>query len=186
MQAQTPFISPAALQFPLQELEQIESTIHAMTDLLTTLQDRHNRLISRLDQITSPAPMALQKLVTRGLAYRGTFTPHGSCIAIYVDLLRRLWTDFPAHRDAMAQAMAANGRIRTYVAKTPVELFPGCSVVWARRYSRPLVDDWHVDTNLNPNSMIKILRAAVTRAGLHWGKDVSAYWRATFVPVANA
>ena len=175
----------AARQFPLQELEQIETAIEASERLLATLHGRHEALIEELDHLTRPqvAPaVPKRQTIGPGLEYRGTMALHWNYIDIHMDLLRRLWTDFPERREAIAAAMGLHGTTRTYVAKTREELFPGQSAAWAVRYSRALVEGWYVDTNLNRERMRRILPAAVRAAGLAWGQDVKAYWRAT--PVA--
>lgn len=104
-------------------------------------------------------------------------------IDIHAVLLRRLWTDFPERCEAMAAAMGVHGTTRAYVARTREELFPGHAPAWATRYSRTLVDGRYLDTNLGRERMRRILPAAVQAAGLAWGQDVKAHWRAT--PVAS-
>ncbi len=170
----------AQLQFPIQELEQVESAIQASQQWLATLEGRRNTLTAELELITRPRPLATKpttKTVGPGLEYQGAMYMHWNYIDIYFDLLRRLWTEFPEHRDAMAKAMGRHGTTRVYVAKTRAELFPDRPIAWALRYSRPLVDGWCLDTNLNRERMSRILPAAVAVAGLKWGRDVKAYWR---------
>jgi len=72
--------------------------------------------------------------------------------------MRRLWTEFPEQRDTMAKAAARNARLRSYVARTPEELFQGHPAGWSRRHSRLLVQGWFLDTNMNPAQMQAILR----------------------------
>lgn len=167
--------------FPIRELEQIESAIQASQTWLATLQQRRDALTSELERITRPQP-ALPKPATRtigpGLEYRGAVTTHWNYIDIHIDLLRRLWTEFPEQREAMARAVGMYGTTRAYVAKSRAELFPGQSSAFVQRYSRTLVDGWFVDTNLNKERMRRILPAAVAAAGLKWGQEVKAYWRA--------
>lgn len=173
-------------QFSIQELEQIEAAIQASQRWLNTLQGRREALTAELERLTRPlvAPIKpAMKLIGPGLEYLGKLTRHWSFIDIHVDLLRRLWTEYPEHRDAMALAMGTCGNTRTYVARTLEELFPCQPVSWAQRYSRQLVEGWYVDTNLNRERMRRILPAAVRAAGLKWGHDVKAYWRATHVAV---
>lgn len=180
MQTQsTPNAQP---QFPMQELEQIESAIQASRQWIATLECRRETLTAELDRITRPQPVipgAPKKTIGPGLEYRGSVFTHWHYIDIHTDLLRRLWTDFPDHREAMAKAMGCYGTTRTYVATTLAELFPARSTAWAQRHSRVLVEGWYVDVNLNPERMRRILPAAVKAAGLKWGKDVKIYWRAT-------
>ncbi len=169
-------------QFPMQELEQIESAIQASRHWIATLEGRREALTAELERLTRPQPMvakALMKTIGLGFEYRGAMSVRRNYIDIHIDLLHQLWTEFPDHRVAMAKAMGCYGTTRTYVAKTLAELFPARSTAWAQRYSRTLVDGWYVDVNLNPERMRRILPAAVKAAGLKWGKDVKIYWRAT-------
>lgn len=167
-------------QFPMQELEQIESVIEALRQCLATLENRRETLT--LERVTRPQPVIAKapiKMIGPGLEYRGAMFVHWNYIDIHIDLLRRLWSEFPDLREAMAQAMGCYGTTRAYVAKTRSELFPGQPTAWTQRYSRTLVDGWYLDTNLNRERMRRILPAAVKAAGLIWGKDVKIYWRRT-------
>ncbi len=173
-------------QFPIQELEQIEAAIQTSQRWLTTLQGRRDALTAELEKITRPqaTPIKLaMKTIGPSLEYLGRMTHHWNYIDIHIDLLRRLWIEYPEHREAMEQAMGLHGNTRAYVARTREGLFPGQPLPWAQRYSRQLVDGWYVDTNLNRERMRRILPAAVRAAGLKWGQDVKAYWRATQVAV---
>lgn len=167
--------------FPLQELEQIETAIEASERLLLTLHGRHETLLSELDSLTRPEAVVTRarKTVGPGFGYRGAMVARWSHIDIHTDLLRRLWTDFPERRKAMAAAMGLHGTTRAYVARTREELFPCHAPAWAMRYSRMLVNGWYLDTNLGSERMRRILPAAVRAACLAWGQDVKAYWRAT-------
>ena len=91
--------------------------------------------------------------------------------------MRRLWTEFPAHRDAMAKSARRNGRSRSYVPRTPDDLFRDRSAEWSRQHSCLLVDGWFIDTDMNSKQMWTILRSVVAAAGLEWGKDVKVVWR---------
>ena len=169
-------------QFLMQELEQIESAIRASQKWFTTLQDRREALTAKLEHIKPPQPVPprlVTKTIRRGFEYRGIVYEHWNYIDIHIDLLRRSWTDFSDRREAMARAMGSCGRKRTYVAKTPVELFLGQPLAFANKHSRTLVDDWYVDTNLNPNLMRRILPDAVAAAGLSLGRDVKINWKRT-------
>jgi len=145
MQAQpTPNAQP---QFPIQELEQIESAIQTSQRWIATLQGRRDVLTAELDRLTRPLPAAArapqQRTIGPGLEFRGVVTKHWNYIDIHIDLLRRLWTEFPDKRETMAQAMGRYGATRAYVAKSHAELFPGQSATWAQPYSRPLVHSWY-------------------------------------------
>jgi len=171
--------------FPINELDQIEAAIVASQQCLIILQSRRDALTFELEKITRPqvVPVKPSRRIGPGLEYLGRMTPHWNYIDIYVELLRRLWTDYPGLREAMAQAVSSYGNTRSYVARTPEALFPCQPLTWALRHSRPLVDGWYLDTNLNLERMRRILPAAVRTAGLKWGTDVKAYWRATVVSV---
>jgi hypothetical protein len=175
-------------RFPIQELEQIESAIQTSLVWLETLKGRREALTSELERITRPQPVITRtptKTIGPGLEYQGEVSTHWNYIDIHIDLLRRLWTNFPDRREAMAKAMSRYGTTRTYVAKTLTDLFPGQPTLWAQRYSRTLVDGWYVDTNLNRERMRRILPAAVGVAGLKWGEDVKIYWRRTQITGGN-
>lgn len=170
--------------FPLSELEQIEAAIGSAQNWLTTLQSRRDALIAELDRITRPSVLAAfteSKTIGPGIKYRGSVYRHWNYIDIHIALLTMLWTDFPDQREAMATSIARCGNSRTYISKTRDALFPGQSRSFAERHSRPLVDGWYIDTNLNRERMCRILPAAVRGAGLSWGEDVRVYWRATKV-----
>jgi hypothetical protein len=175
-------------QFPMHELEQIDTLLKALSQWETTLEERRTFLFAELDRITQPPPAPLRlvtKMIRRGFEYRGILYEHQYCIGIHIGLLRCLWTDFPNRREAMAQEMGRDSRIRPYVTKTLADLFPGQTQVFSRRNGRPLVDDWYVDKNLNPRQMRAILLAAVTAAGLKLGNEVKIYWRQTQVSVSG-
>lgn len=167
-------------QFLMQELEQIESAIQASQKWFATLEGRREALTAELEHITRPQPVSPRvpvKTIRHGFEYRGRVYEHRYSIDIYIDLLRRLWTEFPDYREAMVQAMGSRARKRTYVAKTPAELFPGQPLAFANKHSRKLVDNWYIDTNLSSNQIGTIMLAAVAAAGLSLGKDVKIYWQ---------
>lgn len=182
---QIPSTPKAQPQFPMEELEQIKSAIQVSCQYLATLEARHETLILELERLTRPQGViakASMRKIGPGFEYRGEMFKRWNYIDIHIDLLRRLWTEFPDRREIMAKAISHFGRTRTYVAKTRTELFPGKSPFWAQQHSRTLMDDWYVDTNLNPERMRRILQAAVKAAGLKWGEEVKVYWRATPIP----
>ena len=111
------------------------------------------------------------------MMYKGVWFSNKKFIDIHKDLLRKLWTDFPERRCAMAQAMGRFGTSRTYVAASITDLFPFATVRWARKFSCRLVDEWYLDTNLNPERIQRILPAAIAAAGLKLGQDVKIKWR---------
>ena len=183
---QTELTSQPRFSMPIQELEQVEAAIEISQHWLNTLQGRREALMSELEMLTRPtvAPVKpTMKTIGPGLEYSGEMTHRWYYIDIHVELLRRLWTEYPERRDAMAKAVGLHGTTRAYVARSLDELFPGQALHWAQRYSRQLVEGWYVDTNLNRERMRRILPAAVRAAGLRWGEEVKVYWRATKVAV---
>lgn len=174
--------------FPIHELEQIESTIAAAVKCLRAMHERRDTLIDELERVTRPAPLLPEPRrieIGPGYDYRGTLTRRWAAIDIYLDLLRRLWIDFPERRKEMAAAMGARGATRTYVATTRAGLFPQRHLGWAMQHSRPLVEGWYADTNLSRERMRVLLPAAVAAAGLKWRQDVKVYWARTVLPVAD-
>lgn len=100
-------------KFPIQELEQIESIIQLFSQWYATLEGRRAVLLAQLELITRPqlvTPRLVTKTIRRGFEYPGIVYEHRNCIDIHIDLLRRLWTDFPVRRKAMARAMGSCGR----------------------------------------------------------------------------
>jgi hypothetical protein len=181
MQALNSHSAGPAFQFPIEELESIESIIVKSRQWLETLEHRRSMLTSELDRITSPAPKldvpTHAKPLGMGLMYKGEWIADRKYIDIHVGLLRKLWVDFPDRRCDMARAMGRFGTSRSYVATSIADLFPHARPSWARRFSRRLVDEWYVDTNLNPERMQKILPAAIEVSGLKFGVDVAINWR---------
>lgn len=176
----TTFLSPVA-QFPITELDEIESAIRSSAQWLATLHRRRENLMCELDQITRPEKPVIQAVRSfrgPGFEYRGEWFRHWAYIDIHVGLLRKLWNDFPERQEAMASAMGRYGYSRNYVATSVEHLFTGMPEHKAKKFSRRLIDGWYVDSNINLERMRRILPAAVTSAGLKIGEDVQIYWRA--------
>jgi len=170
----------------LQELEETESAIAACRKLLSTLQHRHDALTIELERITMPSTVPAKlnsQIFAPALEYRGTVTTHWNYIDVYLDLLRRLWIEFPDRREQMARRVGMYGTMRAYIAKSQAELFPGQPIAFAYRHSRMLVEGWYADTNINVERMRRILPAAVAVVDLKWGEDVKAWWRAQRAPI---
>lgn len=173
-------VDERCVQFPIAAYDALERELHAARQRLNERERRFTALTEQLEQITRSVP-PVQVISTerrrRGFEFFGTFFPAASCIAIHFAVLRLLWTKYPELRDGMACAAARNSRSRTYIARSPEALYHGKSAHWARRHSRPLVDGWVIDTNMNPAQMEAILRAVLAAAGLKWGKDVKVMWQ---------
>lgn len=170
--------------FSLQELDQVEAALLACDKLSTTLRARHLLLIEELDRLTAPPcgrPVIRPKVIGRGYDYQGAYFPCNSSIDIYSKLLKQLWDDFPGHRETMAVAIAGRGNSRKYVARSPNELFTNRQHDWIARYSRLLVDDWYLDTNLNDKQKLHILVSATKAVGLRWDCNIKVRWRPQLV-----
>jgi hypothetical protein len=167
-------------RFPINAYDALEREVSSTRERLKVLEPRYAAMTEQLDRVTSPVSRVQPEPLTirrRGFEFRGQFVAQWSCIGIHWALMRRLWTEFPQHRDVMAKAACRNGRSRSYVARTPENLFRDRSAEWSRQHSCLLVDGWFIDTNMNPKQMRTILRSVVPAAGLEWGKDVKVAWR---------
>jgi hypothetical protein len=167
--------------FPLQELDQVEAALRACENLCSTLRERQHLLVAELDRLTSPQHVPLSsrpKIVNRGYEYRGAFFPCWTSIDIYSNLLRNLWTDFPARREAMVAAISSCGTSRNYIARSHQDLFLNRPPEWTARHSRLLIDGWYLDTNLSNAQKRQILRKAAEAVSLCWDDDIKVYWRA--------
>jgi hypothetical protein len=181
MQALNIQTTKPTFHFPMEELENIESIIAKTRPWLDELERRKSILTSKLDLITRPTPQKTEtneaKHTGTGFLYKGEWIPTRKYIDIHVDLLRKLWIEYPELRCDMAKAMGRFGTTRNYVATSLDTLFPYAKTRWARKYSRRLIDEWLVDTNLNPERMQKILPAAIEVSGLKLNVDVTINWR---------
>jgi hypothetical protein len=167
-------------QFPMSDYDALEREVSSMRERLKALEPRYVAMTEHLDRITAPGSRiqpGSARIPRRGFEFCGQFFPERSCIGIHFALMRRLWTEFSGQRNAMLEAAQRNGRSRSYVARSPEELFRDRPATWARRHSRLLADGWFIDTNMNPQQMQTILKSVVAAAGLEWGKDVQVAWR---------
>lgn len=166
------------------ELCQIEAATSGVEAALKYLNARQKILENQLNELTRPSvspPPKKPTLIHCGFEYRGKIERRWYCIEVHLDLLKKLWADFPEKRDDMAAAMRSYGTSRTYVATTPEGLFLNKHTNWARQHCRRLTDGWYADSNINVERMRRIIPAAVRAAGLQWGKDVRAFWRPTHI-----
>jgi len=171
-------------QFPIHEFDRIGSE-------LARKSTWYAKMTIELDRITAPnyhptpTPTPTPTPLTparSGFIYKGIFEPCRSDIDIHLGVLRRLWTEFPNRRESMASVIQGLGRVRRYVARGPADLFPHRSIAWALQFSRPLIDGWWVDTNMNCDQMEKIMVAAVRAAGMRWGDEVRVRFNGQLKP----
>ena len=162
--------------FPLLEFERVAAFIK--TDAFQRLDvnaradltlDRV-RLSKSLERLTNPngvVDVKWSEFVYRGVIHQGR-----SYVGIYTSILRYLWEEFPARREAMAAAMSNHGRINCYVARSPEALFPKQSRAYALANSCEIVNGWYVDAIIGHDRLRRLLSAAVGATSLQWGKDV--------------
>lgn len=175
--------------FPLQELDQVETALRACENLSSTLKERQRLLFAELDRVTAPQhvpPASRPKILSRGYEYRGAFFPCWTAIDTYSNLLRTLWNDFPARREAMVAAIGACGTSRNYIARLHQDLFLNKSPEWTARHSRLLIDGWYIDTNLSNAQKRQILRKVAQAVGLRWAGDIKVYWRAQLGNISSS
>lgn len=155
-----------------------------LDQMIEVLTRRREMVWQQLDVTTHPAHPATAEAAAqplrRGYVYQGVIrrlpVATACAIDIYLEILKRLWTDFPGCREAMASAMAARGRVRRYVGRSPGELFSNKNEAWVEAHSCELVPGWFVDINLRYTDKRKLLEIAVVTAGLVWGTDVRVVW----------
>lgn len=176
------------ITYPIQELDELEGVITAYRRMLQTLEERRDRMLLELDQITqpsSPKPAPTTKWLSPRVEFKGEIRFKWSFIDLYACALERLWLECPHLRHEMAAAIAACGNKRQYVATSREELFPGKSLGWAMKHSRELTEGWYFDTNMNLERMRRVLVAAVRASGLRWGRDVKVHWKGTKGSIAG-
>jgi len=172
----------ASITYPIQELDDLENVITAWRQMLQTLEGRRDRMLLELDQVTqpiSPKPAPISKWISPRVEFKGEVRFKWSFIDLYACALEFLWLEFPHLRHKMAEAMAACGSTRKYVATSREELFPGRSLDWATKHSRALSEGWYLDTNMNLERIRRVLAAAVRASGLRWGCDIKVHWKGT-------
>ncbi len=162
--------------FPLLELERVAAFIRTEAFRRLDVKARaalilfHACLSKSLERLTNPGGVVILKwseFVYRGVIYQGW-----SYVGIYTSILRLLWEEFPARREAMAAAMRNHGRINCYVARSPEALFPEQSRTYALANSCEIADGWYVDTIIGRDRLRRLLSAAIAAATLKWDQDV--------------
>ena len=175
---------PQTPENALMKYEQVQRLIAAHHSELGILAKWESELIQILEEETKPVaspPAPKKRIVSRGFEYKGK-THHGwSHIGIYRDILKQLFQDFPAKRQAIASAVGFRGYSRKYISCNREELFTGKSLDWVLKYSDVIVDGWYMDTNVKSSTIRKLLITAVKAADLNWNSDVKVYWEATLI-----
>lgn len=181
----------------LSELDAITAIIANTKNILCLAEQREKQLMVALDCLTvPPIPLPLAALkrkaiatpiasvcssgcatgdkLKRGYDYRGETVRCKEKKDIWVGVINRLLQDFPEKQTAIQQALESKGRKRPYLAKSPVDLFPGKSIEWIDddKYV-PIQGGWFLDKNIDPARYNRLLPAALGAVGLRWGIDVA-------------
>jgi hypothetical protein len=169
------------IPYPIQELEELEHVIKVSRRMLETLEQRRDRLLQELDQLTRPVPVqrpATTKWLAPRVEFKGETRMKWSFIDLYACALEFLWNECPERRLDMASAMASCGNTRIYIATTREALFSGQSATPTMNHSLMLVEGWYLNTDINLARMRRVLCAAVHASGLRWGQDIRVQWKA--------
>lgn len=172
----------------LSEFESLELVVDLTEKLLGKLRQRQSELTELLDSLTSPQlaqtldiavngasirlPPQRPRYAPRGYKYKGEDHQVFDKIDIHKNILRLLLRDYPDKQNAIASALRREGRLRNYMSRDRMSLFPGKDTYWVQKHSVNLGNGWYLDTNLAGERIQKLLRAAVCAVGLAWGKDV--------------
>ncbi len=169
-------------QLELQKLHQEElELMHKLEQVRTSISMKSEREILVQDAASPSAE--LTPMIGPCLEYRGVRTSYKNGVDLYTDAFKRIWVEYPNHRDAIIAALGF-GRKRTYVARTRDALNTPRPL---KRYSRRLVDGWYIDTNQCQHQRTHILKIAVSVVkSLSWDQDVKVHWGSRGrVPVAT-
>jgi hypothetical protein len=179
----------------LSELDEITAIIANTKNILCLAEQREKQLMAALDCLTVPPiplPLAAMKRKTiatpiasvcpsgsatgdklkRGYDYRGETVRCYKENEIWIGVMTRLLQDFPDKQAAIQQALKLRGRKRIYLARSPMDLFPGKGYEWIKDKYVPIQGGWFVDKNFAGDRLISLVRAAIEAVGLTWGLDV--------------
>jgi hypothetical protein len=164
----------------LRKIESIDRTISTISELSKALANMREEHWQLLDETTRPITPTNERAQTvrRGFEYRGDVSRRRYLIDIYLEILRRLWLDFPDQRKDMAEAMSARGHTRCYVSLDRASLFRNEPKSGVENNSVEFVEGWFADKCLSARWMHVVLAAAVRAVGLKWNQDVRIVWPA--------
>lgn len=142
------------------------------------LEARRRVLDSELERITRPSAVrpSLPSWSGPSVTIAGETVWTRARIRIYLMILRHIQSTLPTRWEEVAARLAARGRCRRYLARSPEALFPGRPTQWADAHCVTLQDGWYADTNLSAAQIRTLAREAVNAAGLRWGVDVVVRW----------
>ena len=124
-------------------------------------------------QQASPAPATGQHHTTtqppaghtqRGYQLNNSFVPCNTGVAVMIGIFKTLAASDPLFPQKCHAHPANVGNVRTYVASTKAELYPGRPDL--EEFSEEFTPGWFVATNLSNNMKAKVIRMAFNVAGL--------------------
>lgn len=118
----------------------------------------------------APAPRAVAQPPCSGYRLFGQDFATRNANDTLVALFRHFAELEPGFPDRFQQAARAIGRSRRYVGRTPQEVYPGKPKLWAS--TAAFAPGWHIGTNENNMTKLKLLRLACQVIGLRFGSDV--------------
>lgn len=111
---------------------------------------------------TPTLPATGQK--SRGYQLSGTFVSCRTGVAVMIGIFKALAISDPDFAEKCHAHPANVGNIRTYVASSTAELYPGRPDL--EEFSAEFTPGWFVATNLSNNMKEKVIRMAISVAGL--------------------
>ena len=120
-----------------------------------------------------PVPMTGQHHATtqppaahtqRGYQLNNNFVPCNTGVAVMIGIFKTLAASDPTFPQRCHAHPANVGNVRTYVASTKAELYPGRPDL--EEFSEEFTPGWFVATNLSNNMKAKVIRMAFNVAGL--------------------
>lgn len=159
-------------------LRPLPRTAARVRECVDELEARRHVLEGELDRITRPSPVrpSIPSWSWPGVTIAGETVSTRAHIRIYLMILRYLQFTLPTRWEEVAARLAARGRCRRYLARSPEALFPGRPTQWADAHCVALRGGWFADTNLSAAQIRTLAREAVDAAGLRWGVDVVPHW----------
>lgn len=100
----------------------------------------------------------------RGYQLNNSFVPCNTGVAVMIGIFKTLAASDPTFAERCHAHEANTGNIRTYVAPSTAELYPGRPDL--EEFSAEFTPGWHVATNLSNNMKAKVIRMALNVAGL--------------------
>jgi hypothetical protein len=100
----------------------------------------------------------------RGYQLNNTFTSCRTAVDVMIGMLSKLASIDPTFAERCHSHEDNVGRVRTYVAPTRAELYPGRDDL--EEFSWEFTPGWYVATNLSNNLKAKVIRMALQVAGL--------------------